>query len=246
MGLQNDFADFGSRLEGFENMIEMETKCFQKAHTLHFKNQSLKHSPYYGKLASLRDPSCCASQHGSAMQLAATWPRFDAYASIHTYSQPAHSAGRVRGTGSPYSHPSLYYIMIPVTFTSSQLKRLININHVLEYRLVPITHSRFIAETRIFHKCICDLDLEPSDLYIISTLTSHQYQSYVQVSSRSNRPFMIYRLNNINIRFRLFRINFGDFVLVSLISYDMIKGGKYVKLSSFVSKLYVRCRKNVC
>ena len=43
------------------------------------------------------------------------------------------------------------------------------------------------------HNCEFDLDLWPHDLDLVSTLRSHQYLLYVQVSSRSHHPFMIYK-----------------------------------------------------
>ena len=43
------------------------------------------------------------------------------------------------------------------------------------------------------HNCEFDLDLWPHDLDLVSTLRSHQYLLYVQVSSRSHYPFMIYK-----------------------------------------------------
>ena len=79
-----------------------------------------------------------------------------------------------------------------VTLTLGQLLHLIDINHMCKYHLYLIIGSWYIVKTRFSQNCIFDLDLWPCDLDLRSTLTSHWYQSYVQVSSISNHWFMVY------------------------------------------------------
>ena len=79
-----------------------------------------------------------------------------------------------------------------VTLTLGQLLHLIDINHVCKYHLYLIISSWYIVKTSFSQNCIFDLDLWPCDLDLRSTLTSHWYQSYVQVSSISNLWFMAY------------------------------------------------------
>ena len=77
------------------------------------------------------------------------------------------------------------------------------------------------------HTYIYDLDLWPCDLDLWSTSTSHLYQSYVWMSSRSNHPFMICRpkhsmLTNTHIRTQVFiESSFGftgqDYCLILII-----------------------------
>ena len=61
-----------------------------------------------------------------------------------------------------------------------------------KYHLYLIIGSWYKVKTRFSQNCIFDLDLWPCDLDLRSTLTSHWYQSYVQVSSISNHWFMVY------------------------------------------------------
>ena len=77
-----------------------------------------------------------------------------------------------------------------------------------------------------------DLDLRPCDLDLWSTSTSHLYQSYVWMSSRSNHPFMICRpkhsmLTNTHIRTQVFiESSFGftgqDYCLILIICISII------------------------
>ena len=79
-----------------------------------------------------------------------------------------------------------------VTLTFGQHQHLINTYHMYKYHSYPIIGSWYIVKTSFSQNCIFDLDLWPCDLDLRSTLTSHWYQSYLQVSSISNHWFMVY------------------------------------------------------
>ena len=121
-----------------------------------------------------------------------------------------------------------------VTLTLGQLLHLIDINHVCKYHLyLIISQNKFFTK---LHMRPWPLTLWPCDLV---TLTSHWYQSFVQVSSISNHWFMIYSWNKffyiiayLTSTFDLVTLTLGQLQHIIVINY-MWKYHKYPVIGSW-------------
>ena len=102
-----------------------------------------------------------------------------------------------------------------MTLTLGKLFRLININHRYKFHQDLISRSCFIGKPILSHYCIFDIDLDLCPRDLVSTLRSHQYLIYMQVSSRSNHSFMINTKNKFFLNTACLTLTF-DLVTLTL------------------------------